>query len=185
MAPSWEGIIPGKTNYIDAAKALTSNRLFYQVVIPQPLNEMIDNYQLSFRWVERQTDNVIIPHFGDALFDRESEINTCIRIPINPIELSELFTIIGEPTKIYISPIYIPGSEDDTRWDIQLVYIEKGILLSRPLTMSNSVEKDLTMNKIIFFIPTEIGFDRATLEGKHLQLRPWMGYGLYGEEYMN
>jgi hypothetical protein len=173
LAPNWEGIIPGETHYITAAEIISKNKMFYQVIIYPPVSDAIKNYQLSFRWIERRTSSEIIPLFGDALFDRESGINTCVRIPIQPIQLSELFLIIGEPSHIIKYPVNIHG---DSRWHIEILYMKKGMLLETSLEKSKKINEAIFVYNVVFFTPTEEGLDNAMNEGYHLQLQPWKGY---------
>jgi hypothetical protein len=174
----WENIRIGSEDYIRAAKILSANSLFGQVIVNTPISKSQKYYHLTFTWFERESVFLIKTKLGDAYFDINTGRNIFVQLNIPSITLGEIIKKIGEPTElsIYKGIPFETGHNDI--WDIQFIYLEKGIAF-RVIQNNSYINEEVKVTSILFFKPGVDGFNAATNSAYKNLLKTWNGYGEY------
>jgi hypothetical protein len=179
--PCWEGVIPGKTTGLEAAKIWSANPLFKWVSIGE--------LRLDRLYFVTNTSNSIqgeVPFYlSNPPGDHQAPISLIRVEAFNRVKLSELIQAFGPPSHVIAEIADIQG---DSSWILYIIWMSKGFSISHiGLLPAPRIDENLTLLNGTYFSPGLEGFQKTDMiMGPYgpFHLYPWHGYDNFKGYYV-
>ena len=174
--PCWEGVTPGKTTAIEAARIWSTDPLFKEVSVGE---WGADHILFTLNTLSGLTQGDVPLFLSNPPDDPNAPISLIHIYAFDNVKLGDLIQAFGPPSHVLVD--ITTDFHNERIWVLNIIWMSKGFSISHfNILPPPEINQNLTLNQGTYFTPGLDSF-RSTdmvrdINGSYFPLYPWHGY---------